>query len=284
MIIDTHCHYNLEPLASEWQRHWQEAQAKGVHKSIVIGTSVETSQTALEIANVEPNLFATIGIHPNEWEESGQADVTKTITQLADLITNPTQQKILAIGETGLDYFRQDKTSPEFQTVKAIQVAALYQQLKLALANDVPVILHVRDKELPETPTPDNAYWDVVATVAEFVSSHQPIRAILHCVSGPTNYLQTMLELGAYVGVAGNVTYKSAEQIRALALATPKDKLLLETDAPYLPPQTYRGQTCEPWMITETAEYLTKLTNTTHDQLMANTYRLFPQLERTTVQ
>lgn len=278
MIIDTHCHYNLEPLVNDWQTHWLEAQAKDVQQSIVIGTSVATSQKALEIASAEPNLFATVGIHPGEWEEAGLTDVPATMKSLTNLITNPLTQKIVAVGETGLDYFRQDKTSVTFAEIKAVQIASLYQHLKLALSLDVPIILHVRDSEIPEDPTPNNAYWDTVATVAEFISSHQPIRTILHCVSGPLNYHHTMLEMGAYVGVAANVTYKSADRIRALALATPADKLLLETDAPFLPPQPYRGQICQPWMITETASFLIQLTGTTHDQLTTNTNRLFPQL------
>jgi TatD DNase family protein len=284
MIVDTHCHYNLNPLLDNWQHHWQAAQAKGVGQTVVVGTTIATSQKAVEQAQAEAGLFAAVGIHPNDWHDEQLGSVETVIEQLSTLINRPTEQKIVALGETGLDYFRLDKTSPEFETIRQTQQTSLRHHLRLAHQFNLPVILHVRDQEVPETPTPNNAYWDVARIVAELTQELGFIQTVLHCVSGPLAYHQAMVELGAYVGVAANATYKSADSIRRLALATPADRLVLETDAPFLPPQAYRGQTCEPWMIAETAQFVTALTTLSLDQLTNNAHRLFPQLAGSTVQ
>ncbi len=244
MIIDTHCHYNLDPLYQDWQRHWQNAQSYGVTASVVVGTDLETSTRAIEIAAHESGLTATVGIHPNATQNPKQEvlELTKLLNQ---------HPEIVAIGEVGLDYFRLPKSKTERTKLRELQQQSLRLQLELANQRDLPVILHVRDRLIPEEPSHGNAYWDTLEVLREQL----PKLFVLHCISGPTSYLQAMLELGAYVGVAANVTYPTANYLRELLKLVPHDRLVLETDAPFLPPQSHRGQVCEPWMIAETAAY-----------------------------
>jgi TatD DNase family protein len=275
-IIDTHCHYNLEPLwdptqENAWKTHWSAAQERGVITSIIIGTEFDSSSHAVSMASSQPNLWASVGIHPNHVTDASLTELPD-VWQLG-LIINP---KVVAVGETGLDYFRMDTDPQIAEQTRTLQQQALLAHLQFAMQHDLPVILHVRDQKLPDEITSGNAYWDTYQLVKDHYQGTQPV--ILHCVSGPVSYLKKMLELGAYVGVAANVTYPSAEPIRQLVAATPVDRLLLETDAPFLPPQGYRGQTCEPWMIAHTSEYLQETFAISPQQLIENTYRLFPKL------
>lgn len=251
-IIDTHCHYNLPPLSDDWQTHWQKAQQYGVHSSWIPGTTLESSKLGVEIASQDPNLWALVGIHPaDEMMELGQID--STIAELEILIERDkaaSHPKIIGVGEIGLDYFRIEVGNEE---ERERQRAWLRAQLELALKHDLFISLHVRDKEVPVHPVVGNAYWDIESILCEFPAL-PPV--ILHCASGPAAYVERMLERGAFVSFAGNVTYPKAEAIRQLWRLTPPDRRLIETDAPYLAPQAYRGQPCEPWMISTTAEYL----------------------------
>lgn len=261
-IIDTHCHYNLEPLWPEWQKHWVSAQASGVTHSVVVGTNVTTSRQALEIAASEANLRVAVGIHPSEYQEQLETPATFDNQQvsLTEIDTLASQAKVVAIGETGLDYFRLPDDQALQTQIKAAQQAAFEGHLVLAKKHDLPVIVHVRD-------VGEAAYWDVLALLKKH-SLTQPF--ILHCVSGPIEYVKQALDLGAYLGLAGNLTYKTADHLRSIAKIAPADRLLLETDAPFLPPVPHRGQTCEPWMIAKTALFLQTELGLNLDQLHAN--------------
>jgi TatD DNase family protein len=275
-IFDTHCHYNLEPLFSEvngWQFHWQNAQSRGVTHSVVVGTSPETSQIALDISAQEKNLYASVGIHPTEWHWQ---DTQETInSQVSDIEVLASQTKVVAIGEIGLDYYRLDKEDPTFVKYRENQLASLQQQLGIAIKHSLPVILHVRDIDIPEEPVTHNAYWDIITVLKEMWPAGQPF--ILHCVSGPLNYVKQALELGAYVGVAGNVTYPSADHIRHIVTTAPVEKLLLETDAPYLAPVPHRGKVCEPHMIADTETFLRTEMNVDVETIYQNALGLFGQ-------
>lgn len=263
MIIDTHCHYNLSPLFTNWPQHWQKAQVHGVSKSIVVGADLYSSQQALVIATQEPNLFAAVGIHP---EESLAVNLQNQLDQVKVLAMSK-NPKLVAIGEIGLDYFRLTTSDHQTATIKAQQ--QLFQaQLEIANQVNLPAIIHVRDQEIPGTPTAGNAYWDTLQLIKVAYQFHKPF--ILHCVSGPLNYVTQALDMGAYIGVAGNVTYKNADRIREIVKMISTDRLLVETDAPYLPPQLYRGQTCEPWMIEETTKYLSANFEIDQIQLVKN--------------
>jgi TatD DNase family protein len=281
MIIDTHCHYNLEPLddgQNSWLDHWHMAQENDITHSMVVGTSIKTSRRAVEIAAADNHLQAAIGVHPSEYQgfiknnevDALPAHLEQEMQQLSQLCGS---SKVAAIGETGLDYFRLPTDTNLQVHIKTAQQDAFISHLQLALTYQKPLIIHVRDTEVPESPTPGNAYWDVISILKQQPSLP---RFILHCISGPIAYLQQALALGAHVGVAGNVTYKNADHIRSLVKLTPASQIVLETDAPFLPPQSHRGKPCEPWMIRLTAEFLEEELGLNREQLAANAQHLFP--------
>jgi TatD DNase family protein len=253
-IVDTHCHYNLSPIFANWQQHWQAAQARGVVAAWIPGTSVESSKLSLAIAQKEPALWSLVGIHPGEVAENLGIDLKKTLDQLEALIIldrKSAMPKIIGIGEIGLDYFRLEEVTQ--QRVRDIQKSLCSSLLSLAKKYDLLVSLHVRDQKVPLEPTEHNAYWDMLTLVREAALT-TPF--ILHCSSGPLSYIAKALEMGAYVSFAGNVTYPNAQPLRDIWNMTPPERRLIETDVPFLPPQGFRGKTCEPWMIAETAAWL----------------------------
>jgi TatD DNase family protein len=250
----------MSPLYENWQEHWQKAQDRGVVASIVVGTNIETSKRAVEIAAVDKNLYAAVGVHPYVYTSIEARDLpTQLIAHQSVLAMLLKQHPIVAIGETGLDYFRLTEETREVAIRN--QQQALVMHINLANEFEKLLILHVRDKE-------EQAYWDTLKLIKEHYQFKKPF--ILHCVSGPKKYIEEALELGAYVGVAGNVTYPSADAIRELVAMVPKDRLLSETDAPFLPPKAYRGKQCEPWMIAETVEFLQAQLKKDPEQLFLN--------------
>lgn len=262
-IIDTHCHYNLEPLYSgqafcfkikdedsilkkNWQDHWQKSQKEGIVKSIIVGPGIKSSQKAIEIAEVESNLYAAVGIHPERANKID--DIKNALKQLTKLAQH---KKVIAIGETGLDCFYLNSENPaEMLEIKQKQKELFIGQINLANELNLPLILHVRDKT-------EEAYLETL----EIIEQHWQFKKalIFHCVSGPTNYIKKALKMrSSYFGFDGNLTFKKADDIRAifsLVQETDSKKILLETDAPYLAPEPRRGQICEPYMIIETAKY-----------------------------
>lgn len=282
-IIDTHCHYNLDPIVDTWQEHYQKAQTEGVTHSLIVGTTLETSRKAIEIADEEPTLFASTGYHPYEFIDTAFVayrnsrdiqlaleDTTATIEDEMDALATLAHPKVIAIGETGLDYFRLDQYSDsEKRVIMLTQQEALRAHIKLATDRQLPLILHIRDKG-------EKAYDDILQVLSQ---ENYAGEFILHCVSGTLTYVKKALEMGAHISVAGNVTYNSAKQLREVVRNTPADRLLIETDAPFLPAMPHRGKVCEPWMIRLTAEYLQEELSVDVEQCYQNTLELFPQLQ-----
>jgi len=268
MIIDTHCHYNLEPLSDGWQSHWKKARTAGVGASVVVGTTIDSSTLACKIAGSDDALLASVGVHPTHALETLREVETPeaVIDQLKILIR---KHEVSAIGECGLDYFRLPKTGAARELQLAAQHLVCKAQLELAGELHLPLIIHLRDKT-------DIAY-DAFLKLYTQVSPGVP--TILHCVSGPSTWLTEMLKLGVYVGIAGNISYRSAEQIRDLFSQTPPDRIVLETDAPYLPPQAHRGDVCEPYMISETAAFIRDQLDANLEQVQENSLSIFPQLQ-----
>lgn len=253
-LVDTHCHYNLEPLFESWQSHLSSAINAKVNFTWIPGTNLETSRRAIDLSQKEETFFAFTGIHPTEVMES-EFDLEISMSQLRRMRDSAaeTDKPIAGIGEIGLDYYR---IADENQLERQEQRQWFRRQLHLAKEWELPVILHVRDSETPESPEVGNAYWDTLQIVKEVGIETD---FTLHCVSGPINYVKEMLSLGAYCGFDGNISYPNAHAIREIWRLVPADHRLIETDAPYLPPQEFRGQICEPWMIRETAAYCAEL-------------------------
>ncbi|NCN03463.1 MAG: TatD family hydrolase [Candidatus Pacebacteria bacterium] len=255
MVIDTHCHYNDPKIVNNLDKYWKQAQEKGVETAVLIGTNMDTSKEVIEMAQKNKDFYAVVGVHPEDAQ-------TLNITELEKLAK---QAKIVGIGEIGLDYYWLDKSAENFPEIVQRQKDVFIAQLELANKLNLPVSIHVRDKN-------NEAYDDILAIIKE----HPPTNNfVLHCVSGPEHYIEQMIELGAYFGFDGNVTYKNAQSIRDIFKMVPKDKVVVETDAPYLPPVPYRGKVCEPWMVVVTAEYIEETFKIAKEELKNNSKKLF---------
>lgn len=270
-IFDTHCHYNLDPFYSDWESYWQKAKSEGVTDSTIVGVDIATSKLAVQLAEREAHFFPIIGCHPGSYQEVIEKN-ENTETQLLQLIefekkevSSLINKSVVAIGETGLDYFRLPDDIQTITLIKKIQQAAFRAHLQIAQDHDLPVVIHARDKG-------NQAYEDIIRILQE-EKYVQPF--ILHCVSGPSEYVQAAIRMGAYIGLAGNLTYRNSEHLRELAAFAPANRLLLETDAPFLPPVPYRGKPCEPWMISQTASYFKEELSLDIEQMYQNSFEVF---------
>jgi TatD DNase family protein len=270
MLIDSHCHLDDYP---DVPAILANAQAAGVGQLLVIGIGdgPDTMHRALDIAHAHPNIFATAGIHPQEAHQA----TDEALAKLATLANDP---HCIAIGEIGLDYYH--LTNPDIAT----QQAAFIAQLRIAAAARKPITLHVRTSELaiPAAKAkyePADAWEDLLTLLAEHWTPHQ-LPGIMHCFSGNEAQAARALDLGFYLSFAGNLTYPKSTTIQTVAATAPVDRILIETDAPFLSPIPLRGQTNEPAHITHTAAFLATLRQTTPEaiahQTTANFHTLFP--------
>jgi TatD DNase family protein len=225
-VIDTHAHLDAcdEPAAFLVER----ARAVGVSRVITIGTGIPSCRAALAIAGEQEGVFAALGIDPHQ----AGTDEASRVDELRELIRRP---GVVAVGETGLDYFRDTTHRQE-------QRGLFESQLELAASAALPVVVHTRDAE-----------EDTAAALQPFTGT-----VVLHCFSAP-NLLDTALERGYYVSFAGNVTYPKAADLREAAAAVPDDRILAETDTPYLAPQPVRGKRNEPANVLHTLALLAEV-------------------------
>ena len=251
-LIDTHCHLDLAPLAGSVDAVLDRARAAGVRRCISIGTTVEASRANVELARRYPMLRAAVGVHPNE----ADAVSDDTLAEIEELSEDPC---VAAVGEVGLDDYRK-RAAPENQ------LRALRGFVAIARRRKLPLILHCRD-----------AYDALLELLRESASAG--VCGVIHCASGPPPFIQGALELGLFVSFAGNVTFPNAQAVRNLVPLVPDDRLLIETDAPFLAPQPVRGKTNEPAHVAHTAAFLAQVRGTTVEALGAltseNARRLF---------
>jgi TatD DNase family protein len=270
MLIDSHCHLDyFDDLAATLAN----AQTAGVGAmlAIGIGDGPDTMHRALDFAHAHPNVFATAGIHPQEAHQATPEHLAK----LAKLTEDP---RCIAVGEIGLDYYHLD--NPDIPT----QHTAFIAQLKIAAAAHKPITIHCRTSELaiPAAKAkyePADAWVDLLAILAEHWTPHG-LPGIMHCFSGNEAQAAASLDIGFYLSFAGNVTYPKSATIQAVASSAPADRILVETDAPFLTPIPLRGQQNEPAYVTHTAAFVAKLRGITPEELAATTtenfHTLFP--------
>jgi TatD DNase family protein len=258
-LVDSHAHLMDRAFEPDRREVLERAREAGVEALVLVGYDLMSSRAALELARSIPWSVAAVGIHPNSVRAASQADFDATTV----LARNPL---VAAIGETGLDYFR-DRTSLERQR------EAFEWHLRLAEQRGLPVVVHTRD-----------AHSDV-ADMLERSAARRPARqvpGILHCFTGSQQFAERMLLAGYYLSFAGPLTYKNDGGVREVAASAPRDRLLIETDCPYLPPAGRRGQRNEPAYVVETARCLARLRHISEtemtDQLWDNSLRVFPAL------
>lgn len=275
LIFDTHCHYNL--LGSKWQEELELAMQYGVKQSIVVGVDWPSSQKAVELAKQKKSfLFASIGIHPlsipQELSASQWALWLQTEIQKLKRLYLKNKQFICAVGEIGLDFFhyKLNRDNQQFQLIKERQLILFEQQLELAKNLNLPVIIHSRE----QSKLTQNANH-AIAIIGTIMQRHSRLKYLLHCFSWSKKEIRKIKNLNFYLGMAGNITYPNSNKLRDTLLDLPKSKLLLETDAPYLPPQDFRGQKCQPWMISKTAEFISQKLNLSLEQIYQNSFNFF---------
>ncbi len=249
MLTDTHCHLDFPQLADQCPAVLARAQAAGVTRMICIGTSIEGSRRALELADQYPFIYAAVGIHPNSAHEA----TGDWATELRTLAAHP---RVVALGEAGLDYFRLPKKVDTTER-KAVQAHVFRTQLDLAAELGFPVVVHERD-----------AWDDTLAILKPYTGR---VRVVFHCFGRSLAHAETLLALGHRVSFTGIVTYSSAPEAQDCAARLPSGTFFVETDAPYLAPTPHRGKTCEPAHTADTARHIAALRNTTLEALAAET-------------
>ena len=253
MLVDTHAHLDFPEFEGEVDAVVNRAKDAGVGKIIVIGTTLRSSRQAIDFAEKYPEVFAVVGIHPTSVSEEG-GDFIGELQELAD------HPKVVAIGETGLDYHhlpssrrRREISETTFgasstETIEseladeseiAAQAAAFEQHLELAATKLKNVVIHQRD-----------AWEDTIKIVRPYSSQ---VRGVFHCFNGTIEQAREAIGLGHYISFTGIVTFKNAEDLRAVAAYIPEERIMVETDAPFLAPVPYRGKRCEPAFVRETA-------------------------------
>jgi len=223
MLVDTHCHIH-EPYALALDDVFIHAREQGVEQMICVGTSEASSRQAVTFASEHKHTFASIGVHPHDTKDGYAA--------IAD-IANASPDTLVAVGEIGLDYFYTH--SP-----REVQIAALKAQIEVALRHNLPIIFHVRDAF--------EDFWPIF-------NSYENIRGVLHSYTDSKENLAIALEKGLYIGVNGISTFTKDEAQKAMFDAIPLDRILFETDAPFLTPAPNRGKVNEPAYVKIVAEY-----------------------------
>lgn len=242
MLIDTHCHLDFEAYAADLDAVMTRAAENGITRVITPAINIESGAAAIALAEKYQGVYAAVGFHPND-----TADFSRE--RLPSLKAQTEHPKVVAVGEIGLDYYRD--WSP-----RAKQHEAFEAQLALAAEAGLPVIIHNRE-----------ASEDVLAVLANWVptlpDSLRERPGVLHSFSAPRAAAEKALSLGFYLGFTGPITFKNAHDLRIVAAVVPLDRLLIETDGPFLTPHPYRGQRNEPAYVRFVAERLAELRNTT---------------------
>lgn len=259
MLVDSHCHLDFPDFAAELDAVVARARAAGVGRMVSISTRVKKNAQIIAIAEKYADVFCSVGTHPHHAAEEPDVDA-KTLIALAK------HPKIVAIGEAGLDYHYD--TSP-----REAQAKSFRQHIEAARQTGLPLVIHSRDCDA-----------DMAAILRE-ETGKGAFKAVLHCFTGGRDLAFTAIELGHYVSFTGILTFKNSQSLRDIAKALPADRILVETDSPYLAPVPYRGKRCEPAYVAETAKVLAETRGVSPEAIAAQTtenfFRLFDKVPRT---
>lgn len=251
-LIDSHAHIDDSRFDDDREQVIERAVQQGLNYIINVGHDMESSLRSLELAEKYPFIYATVGVHPHDAKDV-PGDYLK---QLKKLTEHP---KVIAVGEIGLDYYYD--LSP-----REVQKEVFVAQLNLAKTVNLPVVIHLRD-----------AYGDFLDIMSK--EKLEPISGVMHCYSGSLEVARECLNMGFYISFAGPVTFKNAEKLKEVAAKVPLEKILIETDCPYLTPVPYRGKRNEPSYVKYVAEKIAEIKGITTEELSQaawqNAQRLF---------
>jgi len=230
MLIDTHCHLDFPEFNADRDEVIKRARDNGIGYIVNIGASIEGSKISLQLAEKYDLIYAAVGVHPHEADKAG-ADIQAQVEKLAR------NDKVVAIGEIGLDYF---KNYSRAENQKPLFISLLELSVKL----DLPVVIHSRQAQVD---------------TLKILTQVKPKKAVIHCFSGDEAFLKEALAANFFISVTCNITYLKAEKLRALLKHVPLERLMLETDAPFLPPEGLRGRRNEPGLVKNLAIEVAKI-------------------------
>jgi TatD DNase family protein len=243
VFFDTHAHLDYSDYANDLTEVVARAQTAGIAKIISIGTNLDSSERAIRLAEKFPNVYAAVGWHPTE-ALSAPDDLRPALREFAK------HPKVVAVGETGLDYHHLPSEKPEFTPAddaryKEKQAEIFRQQMEVAAESGLNCIIHQR------------AAWDdTIAQMKPFIGQ---TRGVFHCFGESVERMRQVFAIGSLVSFTGIVTFKNAQNVRDCVAAAPPDKFMLETDCPYLAPVPYRGKRCEPAYVKEISETVAQI-------------------------
>ena len=243
MIIDSHCHLDYEPLINNIDQVLLNAKKENITNLLTIGTSLESSRKVLEIVAKYPNVYGAIGIHPNS--------TTGNLDKLDEIhILKKKNKKIIAFGETGLDYFykRSDKKD---------QIIAFEKHVEFSISEKIPVIIHSRDAD-----------DDTISIIKKY---HKKTNFLIHCFTGNLEFAKNLLNLNCLISFSGIITFKKSNDLRDVVKYVPLEKMLIETDSPYLSPDPFRGKSNEPANVKIVAETVASIKQISFEQVATST-------------
>jgi TatD DNase family protein len=250
MLIDTHAHLDYSDFDDDRAQILSRAAERGVTEIISIGTRVDSSTRAVELAENFPNVWATVGIHPGEVDEAPD-DAVEQLRKLGQ------SRRVVAIGEIGLDYHHLPEGEEAIAKNKARQAELFHAQLSLAIELGLNAVIHQRD-----------SWDDTLAILKEFTGR---VRGVFHCFGGTLEQAREVMALGHLVSFTGIVTFKNARQVQATAQDVPFDQFMVETDCPYLAPVPDRGKRCEPAHTRNVADQIALLRGVSVEEIGART-------------
>lgn len=248
MFIDSHCHLYYEPYINDIKGTLDICKKHNVKKLLSIGVNLETSKKNIELSNLYNEIYCTIGVHPNEVAHINE----RNILELKNLYKN--SKKILAIGEIGLDFFRNNNSN--------IQEKFFRKQIEIALDLNLPIVIHSREAE-EETIRILNDY------------SNTELKFIIHCFTGTKEFAENIIKLNGYISVGGILTFKKSEKLRDICKEFPLERILIETDSPYLSPDPFRGKVNCPSNVRFIAQKLAELKSINIEDLEKETENNF---------
>ncbi|MCP5369633.1 MAG: TatD family hydrolase [Rickettsiaceae bacterium] len=255
MIVDSHCHLDMLSEYDSLDNIISRAANNGIKYIQTICVRLEEFDRILSIATHYPNVYASIGVHPNEVKQN-------QIVTVEYLLNYSKHEKVIGLGETGLDYYR-----CKDQGQQLAQIESFINHIQVSQQNHLPVIIHSREAE-----------QDTISILKEYMKiSYFP--ALIHCFTASKDFAREVLDLGLYISISGIVTFKSATDLQEIVKYIPADRLLVETDSPYLAPIPYRGKTNEPSFTKYVVDCLAQLKNIPNDQMAdittSNFFNLF---------
>lgn len=237
-LVDSHCHLNYPEFVNDIEGTINEAKQNGVNVLQTISTKVADFVHVVNIASKHENVFASIGIHPHETDSTLE---NSSIEKLEDkILQHLSNQKVTAIGETGLDYYY-------YKSIKKNQIDSFLLHIELARKNNLPLVIHTRKAD------------DDTAKILEDEMKKGNFTGVLHCFTSSVTLAQKALEMGFYISISGIVTFSNSTELQKIVKTIPLNKLLVETDSPYLAPVPFRGKSNKPAYLKKTAEFIADL-------------------------